>query len=691
VWLLPPGQRDWGRAMRAELAAIASPTVRRAFATGCLRAVMWPGQVGRAAGYAAIVAATLALATLSGAAGAFRVELIGLGLLAPVGLWRLGHRDAALGAVGAGRTARVARRACLAVLAGCLVVGIGTISFTLPRYGGGASSTGAAMGLTLVAGFLAVYTGLGLAVTSRAAAVPAVTLAAGGGFGAAAGLAWCVLMPFNQTLSVPGPWLAVGYRIALALVVLGAPAAASAVVRRAGRADQGPVAGACTGGLAALVILAGGWSTVWLLPGLLDSPLLDKGPAWRPPDVVEQVITGYFVVLVVAPLLGALVGWAVAGPGRVGGYRRGGHLAVLSGLAAGGALVLPGLNAMAGVDGTTFGAVGTTGVVFSPAGGTLLTSNRDYTWILWNVTDPAAPRRLRTFNDDVVYAPDGLHLASRNALWEIPDPARITRTAGFAGGEPVAYSADGMLLATHPTRTTTALWRVADPGRPALLATVPGGGDGGFFPDGHTFVAHEATATALWDVTDPARPVRLAVVDGGDGPLSPDGTVLSTNAAAGATLWNVADPAHPRRIGALAGTDDPDDPALGARPVFAPDSRTAATGDGGGRVALFDTATGARTVTLAPTPDSPNNSVQLGASDTLTTLAFSPDGRTLSVITGNATVSVWDLADPAKPVRALVMTRHTAGAGRVAFSPDTATVAGAATGGRNSITLWQLR
>jgi hypothetical protein len=112
-----------------------------------------------------------------------------------------------------------------------------------------------------------------MAATSRAVALPGVMLAAGAGFGAAAGLAWCVLMPFNQTLAVPGAGPATGYGLALAAVVVGAPAGAAAIAgRRTGTADQAAIAAAGAGGLAAPVILAGGWATVWSLPGLLDAP-----------------------------------------------------------------------------------------------------------------------------------------------------------------------------------------------------------------------------------------------------------------------------------------------------------------------------------------------------------------------------------------------------------------------------------
>jgi WD40 repeat protein len=695
AWLLPPGRQDWGRAMRAELAALSATADRRSFAAGCLRVAVWPGQVPQVARFLVVVGAALALAAASGATAALRVELVGLGVAAPVVLWRLGRREAVVGAVGPTRTARVARRGILAVVVCGVVAGIETIAVTLPREGSMTAASGAVTGLTLVIVFLSAYTAAGFAATSAAAAVPVTTLAAAGGFGAAAGLGWCVLMPFDQTLSVPGPWRVAAYGLALALVVVAAPAGAAVLaVRRSGEPLQGVLAGAGTGGLAALIILAGGWATVRLAPWLLNSPLLNKGPQWRPPDVVEQVITSYLAILVVAPLIGALMGrLAVSASGGLPGGGLPGRrvrLATVSALAVAGCLTYPGINAAVATDRTAFGQVGSTTVAFSPAGATLLTSNGDNTWILWNVIDAAHPRRLATFSDDVRYSPDGRILASRDVLWSLADPTRPVRTADYLGGKPVAFSADGTLLATHRTPTTTTLWRLRGGASPTRLGTIAEGGDGAFTPGGHVFVARADTTTSLWDVTDPIRPIRLAVLAGtGRDPLSPDGGSLTTDTDAGIVLWSLTDPGHPRRIGLLDGTSDSD--GATGQAVYSPDGHALAVGHRDGSVALFDTATGERTAALSPAPGHPNNDVQIGVSDTLTTVAYAPDGHHLSVITGNATVSLWDLTDPGRPVRTQVLTRNTRGAGQVAFSRDTFTVAGAAVDGSNSITVWSLR
>jgi WD40 repeat protein len=331
-------------------------------------------------------------------------------------------------------------------------------------------------------------------------------------------------------------------------------------------------------------------------------------------------------------------------------------------------------------------------VVFSPAGGTLLTSNADYTWILWNMADPVRPTRLATFNDAALYSPDGHSLASRNALWSLADPTRPTRTARFTGGEPVAFSADGTMLATHGRSTTTTLWNVTNPSRLTRLGTLAADGDGFFSPDGHTFYTRDDTTTTLWDVTDPTRPARLATLAGaGRGPLSPDGDTLVADTDGAIVLWNLTDRSHPKRIGVLAGAADPSDPGgVSGRAVFSPDSRSLATGNRDGTVVLWNPASAVRTGVL-PAPPGGGNNIQIGASDTLTTMAFTPDGHTLSVITGNTTVSLWDLSHPAQPVRTETLTRQTHGAGRVSFSPDTSTLAGAATDGSNTVTLWTLR
>jgi WD40 repeat protein len=305
---------------------------------------------------------------------------------------------------------------------------------------------------------------------------------------------------------------------------------------------------------------------------------------------------------------------------------------------------------------------------------------------LWSIADPGRPRRVATFNGTTLYSADGRLLVSRDAVWRLNGAARPVSVAEFGGGEPVAFSPGRDLLASHHTPTTTTLWRIAADGHPVRLGSMPEGGGGAFLPDGRTFVGRDESKTVLWDVTDPAHPVRRAVLTGGgSGSPSADGRLLTTASDAGVVLWNVANPALPERVGVLSGPGDSTD-----RVAYSPDSRTVAVGSREEEVTLFGTSDAVRTAVLPPAPGQVGNR-QIGISDTLTTMAWSPDGRELSVVTGNASVSVWDLTVRGSPVRTRLLIRRTEGGGRVVFSPDAGTLAGAAVDGSNHITLWPLR
>jgi hypothetical protein len=79
----------------------------------------------------------------------------------------------------------------------------------------------------------------------------------------------------------------------------------------------------------------------------------------------------------------------------------------------------------------------------------------------------------------------------------------------------------------------------------------------------------------------------------------------------------------------------------------------------------------------------------LGHTDSVMSVAFAPDRRTLATPSGDNTVILWDLSDPARPQRiGQPLTGHTAGVNSVAFAPDGRTLATA--GGDNTVILWDL-
>jgi hypothetical protein len=109
---LPLPRKEWGRAMRAELAAIDEPRARRRFVRGCVRAVLLTGTTLRAlAGYAAILgfAAVILRAAAELPSPGVRAEATGLVAIIAVLAWCGRRRVAGLGPVGPTPAARLAR------------------------------------------------------------------------------------------------------------------------------------------------------------------------------------------------------------------------------------------------------------------------------------------------------------------------------------------------------------------------------------------------------------------------------------------------------------------------------------------------------------------------------------------------------------------------------------------------------
>ncbi|MEU9172125.1 AAA family ATPase [Streptomyces sp. NPDC048420] len=334
-------------------------------------------------------------------------------------------------------------------------------------------------------------------------------------------------------------------------------------------------------------------------------------------------------------------------------------------------------------------------VAWSPDGHTLAAGGDDDTILLWNVTDPRRPKPYGTplsghtaLVHSVAFSPDGRTLASGSAddtvrLWDVADPGRPSAIGSALTGHTgpiwsVAFNSAGTMLAAASADSTASLWNVTDPAYPSQIGEPLAGSSGemyalGFSPDGRTLVTGSGDSKVrLWSI--PAGDLV-----GRSGAFRRDGEVLATAGRDGRIrMWNVTDPAGPVALGEpfTPVVRDPDSQVL-----FSPDGRTLAVLTTG-RVQLWNVTDPAHPVPYGPALVLRSRFMGPAA------LAFSPDGRTLATAYDGRRLQLWDVTDPAHPVSHGPIAGHKGYIDGLAFSPDGRTLASGSADG--TIRLWRV-
>jgi WD40 repeat protein len=314
--------------------------------------------------------------------------------------------------------------------------------------------------------------------------------------------------------------------------------------------------------------------------------------------------------------------------------------------------------------------------------------------------DPQPRAVLRGHTAEVcalAFSPDGTTLASGSRselgecsvrLWDVATGRTTTtltakakeREDGYTSGA-VAFSPDGKILAAANWWGKVWLWDLGTrtgrmlPNTPRqMMRPVVG-----FSPDGRTVALGGTCDPKLfrWDVATSKRYDPL-VVNGEDETewgvqalaYLPDGKTLLTTSGDVIKVWDHA-------TGKNTATVRLKDTARGA--AFSPDRKTVATGIRTGDpvrfrgVTVWEVGTGKARLTITGLPDD------------VSTLAYSPDGKTLAIACEDGTVKLWDSAT-GKELGTLK--GHTGSVECLAFSPDGKTLA--APGEDNTILLWDV-
>ncbi|GLY93779.1 hypothetical protein Acsp02_10350 [Actinoplanes sp. NBRC 103695] len=317
--------------------------------------------------------------------------------------------------------------------------------------------------------------------------------------------------------------------------------------------------------------------------------------------------------------------------------------------------------------------------------GPFATGAPDGTVSLWDMAEPANPRRLATIKEPgaeyahVSVSPDGKTLAigwsDGAALWNVTNPADPVRLAQLPPGRygVVVFSPDNRTLATG-NRTVEAgepeddngyasLWDVTDRTSPAKLSELHGPGmesayDMAFGNGGQTLVVQHFGAV-VWDLTDRANPVKRSQINelhnSAGMAFHPFLSLLAIGDLSGAvTVYDMNDLSQPR-VWYTSRSSSHENLTL----AYSPDGSRLIAGFYDGTTIVWNTAAG-NMYELARVTG------RVG----VTSLGMSRDNRTLLTVESAETAVLWNMEDFATPERRATLPGHDNGVLSVTYSTD---------------------
>ncbi|MBC7878147.1 MAG: TIR domain-containing protein [Anaerolineales bacterium] len=382
-------------------------------------------------------------------------------------------------------------------------------------------------------------------------------------------------------------------------------------------------------------------------------------------------------------------------------------------------------------------------MAISPDGDFLASGSYDNTVILWNISNPAFPVKLKTLTehtasvDGVAFSSDGKTLASRSGgqliLWDISDPSDpelLSETSGTWSSNLVFTQDDQTLLTVN--NSLVVLLNITNRRSPVELTSLQTGEENAsvvniaFNPDKNLLFSLLYDGNIIeWDITDPANPIQLFLMQGNISPnsdsiysnviaISPDGRTLAhSNSDTTIALWDITDPASPAKLSFWGGHSLP---VTSLSFSLEGDILVTSSGDAAAPIILWDISnrnvpkkirtlaghsltvtsvtfnqnngiliSGSRDGTLMLwNMNNPKTPIELGHIDNIyNSFAFKPNSNLLASTGSEGTLAIWDISSPAIPKQIKNLNEAYV---LVDFSPDGKLLASSDTGG--NVILW---